>query len=48
MEFGTVNDHRHMEKINFNNYFLTEDLHKAMQRNFEVMLGQTLNQSRIM
>jgi hypothetical protein len=41
MKCRTVRDRVHKSSLNYN--FLTNLLNMAMARNFEVMLGQTLN-----
>jgi len=46
MKFGTVKDHGHTYKFYFESLFsLTKLLNTAMVRNFEDMLGKTMNHS---
>jgi hypothetical protein len=43
MKFGAVKDHGYSYKFYLKNYSLAELLNMAVVRNFEVLLGQTLN-----
>jgi hypothetical protein len=43
MKFATVKDHGQTYRFYFNHFCLTKLLNMAMVRNFEVALGETLN-----